>query len=138
VSTPKSAREKRLERAARRAAKDGHAEAAVTTPKKTPAKRIEDLTKAEVIAAGSSREIYLAYLRSGMTVSEVARKCGVSRQAVHKLTVGHDRARAELDQYWARRRGVTPNVTYKCSICDEIGHNAANPDFHPKEKGKKR
>lgn len=82
------------------------------------------------IEAKTAREAYLAELcQPNATHASVARKFGVTRQAVHQATVGYDKKRKTdriIDR--ARKRTSGTRGPYTCRACGEVGHRQDNPD----------
>jgi hypothetical protein len=68
---------------------------------------------------------YWALLQQGYSISEVARACGVSKQAVHQATVGYEEQLVRVRRH-ARRSAERPRILkYKCSICGSRLHTKA-------------
>jgi hypothetical protein len=105
-----SASIKRAQRRAKLTAKrQMHAESRVTAP--------------EVKAAETTREVYQrALAEPGATITSVAKKYGVSRQAVHQLTTGYQAKLLQNRKQDDVRR--TSDRQYICSVCGVSGHNA--------------
>ena len=82
-------------------------------------------------SATTTREVYVAALAEpGATISSVAHRFRVSRQAVHQLTTGY-RAKVlqNRKQDDVRRGGYRQ---YTCGACGGIGHNARTCNEKPK------
>lgn len=102
-----------------------HAEAELiaTLRAQTKAKRLERA----VIKAENVREVYLRELQvPGATLSTVAAKYGVTKQAVHAATAGFERERARHRARDLERRPALKRE-HRCRACGEVGHNARRP-----------
>jgi hypothetical protein len=85
------------------------------------------------IESPTAREAYLAELaQPEATISSVARKFGVSRQAVSQATTSHDAKRKrQLTLDKIRRPATGARATVVCTTCGVAGHKRNNPILHP-------
>lgn len=70
------------------------------------------------------QKLYWTLLQQGHSLSEVARICGVSKQAVYNSTTGAEAHLMRVRKY--RAKGPVSHVLkYKCSLCGSRLHTKA-------------
>jgi hypothetical protein len=93
--------------------------------------RIVKKAEREAKNATTTRATYLADYRGGMRVTDIAKKYGVSRQAVDQAINGRAKFMERQRARDAIRRAPSVRGPKICSACGGAGHQKNSPKFHP-------
>lgn len=93
--------------------------------------KMQRAAEREAKKAPTTREVYLADYRGGLTVSDIARKYAVSRQTVSQAINGRERFLARQRSRDAVRKAPTIRKGKICSACGNRGHQYNSPKYHP-------